>query len=514
MLSGMAAVYKQSMKRGDRMSITAALSQNAQSRGNTPALVCGSDSISWVGLDNVVHRLAGHLATNVASATIALHIRNSPALITLLLAVSRAGKEALLFDPDWPHETLKSILSRVPNALLMTHDAKLARAQSGVAVDEKCSFMALPDALGAPTTYTQLQEPDRSQAFYVGFTSGSTGLPKGYRRSHSSWLDGYAGEVEEFNLGSDDVVVVPGPMAHSLSPYAIVRALNAGATTHFFRKFGPRSIWRTIREARATVLYCVPTQLSVLLSFAESNVHENQPSVRLVMCTGSKVSPDQIPRVMRVFPNAEFVEFYGTSELGYVTIAKASENVPAASVGRAFPGVSISIRLSTGEPVEEGGSGLVYVQSPLRFMSYAYGGEGLERRVGDAFSAGDVGYLDSQGFLYLVGRDDRMVICGGKNVHPEEIEAVLLRHPLVARAAVFGMPDSLRGQFLVACLAFREAQQLTRSSLISYARERLEGYKVPRIYAAIRDWPEASSGKTHYAGLRRKVEMGEYDEVQ
>lgn len=483
------------------MSITAALTQHAQQQGKGTAIVFGEQRLSWQRLDEHVHRLAAHLAAIANGQPVVLHLQNSPALLLLFLATARAGLEAHLFDVTWPGATLQALLGCLADPLVMTHDEELASRYRGVHIDPSTGFDAVADQCGAPSVFGKVAEPVPAQPFYVGFTSGSTGLPKGYRRSHASWLDGFDGEVAEFGLNAGDVALVPGPMAHSLAPYAITRALNAGAKVIFGNQFTPRALSQLIEREQVSILYCVPTQLMLILSSLGKYSQSCLRSVRLILCTGSKWPAEETRRLKQTFPAAEFCEFYGASELGYLTLAKLSENIPANSVGRPFPGVQIMIFDQDGRELGPNERGLVYVKSPLVFMSYSYTAEGRERRIGDAVSVGDVGYIGDDGLLYLVGRADRMIISAGKNIHPEEIEDVLVRHPSISRAAVLATPDALRGERFFAVLKLKEAGTASGPQIMAFAREMLPLHKVPRRYVLLDDWPTTPAGKTDFAKL-------------
>jgi long-chain acyl-CoA synthetase len=220
-----------------------------------------------------------------------------------------------------------------------------------------------------------------------------------------------------------------------------------------------------------------------------------------VLSSGAKWFADALPDLRRLFPASRFAEFYGASELSFVTVAKDDEAVPPDSVGRAFPGVSVSIRDRAGRRLPPGRVGRVFVESPLLFSGYAVGGEDDLYRAGNAISVGDRGRLDADGFLYLVGREKRMIVTSGKNIFPEEIERVLESHPAVAAAAVLGMPDAKRGERLVAILSLRPCTRASPATLIAHLRRVLALYKVPRVYATVSAWPRTASGKSDFAAL-------------
>jgi long-chain acyl-CoA synthetase len=205
----------------------------------------------------------------------------------------------------------------------------------------------------------------------------------------------------------------------------------------------------------------------------------------------------------RLFPNARFAEFYGASETSFMTVAKADEHGPEASVGRAFSGALVSIRDRAGRPLPAGKTGYVFVESPFLFMNYACGETSDLLCHDGAMSVGDIGFLDPNGFLHLVGRASRKIVTSGKNVYPEEIERVLERHPAVAAAAVLGAPDGSRGERLIALVHERADAVVTCAELIAHLRKALPLYKVPRVYASVPDWPLTRSGKADFDGLRQ-----------
>ena len=180
--------------------------------------------------------------------------------------------------------------------------------------------------------------------------------------------------------------------------------------------------------------------------------------------------------------------------------------MPEGSVGRAFPGVDLSIRDARGRRLPAGRTGLVFVESAQNFLGYVLSDDDV-LRAGGAVSVGDRGFLDAQGFLHLTGRADRMVICSGRNVQPEEVERALERHSSIGNAAVIGVPEPTRGVRLVAFIQPRGAVP-DPAELIRYLRGALPPYKVPSRFAIVVDWPRTRSGKTDFAALRRIWDAG------
>ncbi|MCL2716244.1 MAG: AMP-binding protein [Alphaproteobacteria bacterium] len=497
--------------------IIATLSRHAGATPERLALISGDHRIRFAELHREVERVAGYLARTVPEGRgVALHLPNGAVLALLFLAACRAGREAQILDPAWPGASTRSVIATLAPALVVSQDAI-----SGIAgvrhhrIDPEASFADVAAALGAveaggfslPDPEVGVADPAPCTPFHVGFTSGSTGMPKGYRRHHRSWIESFRASNREFGIGADDSVLLPGPLTHSLFLYALGHGLHVGATVILCRQFRPTLVRHLVAEFAASVIYAVPTQLEMILE-AGNGGGECFPGVRWILSSGAKWQGRSMAKLRAQFPHAHFAEFYGASELSFVTVAKDSDACPADSVGRAFEGVDLSIRDHLGRQLPRGEAGLVFVASPFLFTEYACGEAGQLVRQGEALSVGDVGIVDASGFLHLVGRASRMIISSGRNVHPEEIERVLDCHPAIMASAVLGIADALRGERLTALLQLRPQATVTRADLIRHARSFLPLYKIPRRFALAPLWPLTSSGKSDFEALRSLFESG------
>lgn len=456
--------------------IGAALPARARAAPSSAALICDGDVLDRATL---VARI-GHLAREIGARTrpgdgVALDIGNSPLLVEMFLACAVSGRQALVYDTGWPAPYRQAIDAALSPALTVSEDWPAGEA------------VAFP----AP--------PSPDTPFYVGFTSGSTGLPKGYRRTHKSWIDSFTASAVEFGLGSDDVVMAPGGLSASLHLYGVVHALHIGARAVMMRLFHPRRALKLIEQHNVTALYVTPTQLQMLLEVADKPLQ----SLRKLMISGAKWRPETRAATIRLFPNAAIAEFYGASETSFITVAHSSENIPLGSVGRAVHGVRLRIRDAHGRDLPTGEAGAIWVGSTMLFQNYACGGGDEIQRDGDFMTVGDHGRLDENGFLYLHGREKRMLVTSGLNVYPEEVEAVLASLPGIDEAVVFGLPDELRGVELFAVLRgpFEEA------ALRANCRRLLPAAKIPRRFIALEDWPRTAGGKADLTALREIVEQ-------
>lgn len=497
--------------------LTTPLATHAASRPDASALVFPDEALNWAALHAAVEARAREIAA-LPPGGVALRLSNSAALIVLVLACARAGREAQVLDPAWPKATARVVLAELSPAVLVTECEADVGAGEGASEPPPTHLVPRPLRLAdlpplAPPRADPLPEPDPASPFYVGFTSGSTGSPKGYRRSQASWAASFAAERAEFGIGPDDTVAAPGHFTHSLFLYAVLASLHAGARVLALPRFRPDHALRRLKEERATVLYGVPTHYGLILERAERE-GVTLPALRLALASGAKWPASLTPRLAAVAPAALFAEFYGASELSFVALARADEAVPEGSVGRPFAGVEVVVRDRAGRRLPTGRRGLVHVASDLVFIDYACGESEDETclRRDREVSVGDAGWLDEAGFLHLCGRWRRMIVTSGKNVFPEEIERVVERRADVRAACVLGRPDARRGERLLGVVA-SEGEGPSRADLVASCRAHLALALVPQRWHRLDDWPMTGSGKTDFAAVARAVDEGRTREI-
>lgn len=390
------------------------------------------------------------------------------------LGVIASGRCAAMGDPQWP--------------------AGVARAVAG----------RLPLGSGAPAAATP-QSP-----FYVGFTSGSTGLPKGFMRHHRSWVESFRVSLQDFGVAAATRVLAPGRMSHSLFLFGALLGLWTGAGAVLQERFSAPRALDTLRAGGAPLLVAVPSQLVLMLQWAERRQLAPIEGVDLVLISGARWLRERTPALRRLFPRARIVEFYGASEASYVAWMDAEPGAPAQAVGRPFSNVDLHIGPDPrSAALPQGVPGLIWVRSPMLFMDYVNAADGTAAlREGDWLSVRDMGYVDDSGLLHLCGRENRMLVTQGKNLFPEEVEARLLAHPQVAQASLQGVADGLRGLRVQAVLQWQgDAPPPGALELAAWCRAVLEPYKAPRHWWVwVGDWPQTASGKTDHAAIARALQ--------
>ena len=427
----------------------------------------GHTSLTFAQLYSLVQQQAAALQARHAPATVFV----DDALGTIdqmvsFLAIITSGRCAAVSDPDWPDAVRQSVQS---------------------------AFSATP---------ADVETPHLNSPFYIGFTSGSTGMPKGFRRHHQSWTESLRICLDTFGAGAASCVLAPGRFSHSLFLFGMVLGLWSGAGVVVQDRFSASRMIDTLRSGRTPCLVAVPSQLLVLLELTARRHIAPIDGVRLILISGARWMRERTPDLQVLFPQARIVEFYGASETSFMAWMDADAHAPPQAVGRPFANVEIDIR----EPQRPLGTGQIFVRSPMLFMDYV----GLAPdqtaavRDGDWLSVRDMGYVDATGFLCLVGRENRMLVTQGKNLFPEEVEAVLITHPEVVNVSVQGVPDAIRGQQVVAMLQIKHSESRVRpnsAELAALCRAQLEGYKVPKRFLVCTDWPLTASGKTDHPAL-------------
>lgn len=457
--------------------VGAPIAEHARRCADETALVAGNDSLTWSDLAATVEAIAKHAAGKApAGARVVLDFKDPSDILVSLIAAVRTGQAAIIPDPNWS-EGLMNALKRVAEASLEPQD---------IEISDKSDHTLHP-------------EPEPEDAFYIGFTSGSTGYPKAFRRSHRSWLASFKAAEDAFGLSPQDRIMVPGGMSHSLHLFAAVHGLHLGATVHLVKRFSPRSVLTTMIERECTTLYATPTQMQLLCRAALAEGLEF-PALRRILISGSKVNENSRRVILDAFRGAEVFEFYGTSETSFIAARSSKEVIPAGSAGRIMPGVEAEVRHDDGAKCRAGENGVIWVKSDQLFDGYEFG-EDSETRFEDGWlTVGDCGWFDAEGFLFVNGRRKRMLVSAGVNVFAEEIERVLESLPEIEAAAAFGIDDELRGTRIVAVVS--TGSETSEAELRRACLQQLPSIKVPRRIFTVSQWPLTPGGKSDLLQLK------------
>ncbi|WP_416673094.1 AMP-binding protein [Egbenema bharatensis] len=480
---------------------------------------------------NQAERMAGLNPVLQNTVRIGLLLPNCPEFLEIFLGVTIAGGVAMVFDPKWTLDQVQQVIGRSAPALVFVASEWVAQIEKSFPNLPLICVPQRPEAEEAtaignirPKSQTpaakrqnlcsvtsEVSGRESSEAsntpFYVGFTSGTTGIPKGVVRSHQSWVNSFAASQIEFGTCAADRILVPGSLTHSLSLYTALECLNAGATLYLLPKFSAKAVLRLLDSQQITVLVAVP---ALLKPIAKQIISQTLtcPALRTVIAGGSKLDLSLRSELPLAFPTAEILEYFGALELSFISLATSREAVPPDSVGRSFQGVELSIRQLDGAgEAAIGEVGWVGVKSQMFSLGYLEQVESSESgyRVVDGWATvGDLGWQDAKGYLHLVGREQDMILSGGINIYPAEVETVLCSLPEVADAVVVGIPDGDRGQVVGAAIQWVGAP-LSRSELLHRLRTQLEPTKFPRYVITVDQFPTTSTGKVRRSVVREQI---------
>ncbi|WP_134701770.1 AMP-binding protein [Ammoniphilus sp. YIM 78166] len=478
------------------MLITDSLRTYSRSYPEKIALVDEEQCITYQELDRQIDGFARYLSSlGPMENKACLFMKNRIEFLTYFLGAARAGWIAVPLDPKWSKQELNQVMVSVqPKVLVVDKEwvdklpdlpqsTQIVFSQN-VPVEETCQ----PSHSVADTTL-----------FYMGFTSGTTGVPKGFVRSHRSWVKSFEGSAAEFGFTSEDVVCSPGALVHSTFLYAAVHALHIGATVILLEKFTPSKCIAAITQWKVSVLYMVPTMFEAInLELKDPRKQLEGNDIRAILSAGAKWSPESKRRVAQWFPQGDLYEFYGASELSFVAVIDLEGNKKKPdSVGRPFYRVEVSIRDEQGQDVPIGVVGKLFVRSDYLFAGY-YDNEAETQQVlvADGWATvHDMARQDHEGYIYLVGREKNMILYGGLNVYPEEVEKVIKLLPNVEDVAVLGKPDKYWGEKIVAAILLKPNATIPKQVIQNHCRKHLAPYKCPREIEFVKELPYTTSGK-------------------
>ena len=481
----------------------------------------GVTTITYGQLEETVLRTMGYLrAKGVKEGDrVALQLPKCLPFVYFHLAVMRLGAISLPLNSGYPAHELCYFLQDA-DARLLFADARmrpslgslpggLPAIEEVVYLDELSdeSFKALISGY-QPADWADIPVPQNPDATCLMiYTSGTTGRPKGAELTHGNLTANLDSLHEAWGWQEDDVLlhILPTFHVHGLI-VALHGALNAGATTVMLPKFDPEHTLQTLCARKCTVLMGVPAIHRRLVNAADAARYDLS-HVRLIT-SGSDRLPDDLFRQFETTFGHVLLERYGMSETGMLISNPLQGERRIGSVGQPLPGVAVRIvQPETEEPLPESQVGAVQVRGKNVFKGYWR----QPQKTADAFTpdgwfrTGDLGLREPDGYITLKGRSRDLIISGGYNVYPPEVELVLAKHPAVQASAVIGCPDDDWGEKVVAVIILHPHAEVTAEDIIAHCRAYLVNYKVPRRIIFVADLPRNSLGKIQRARLQQEL---------
>ncbi|CAM4382694.1 Long-chain-fatty-acid--CoA ligase [Mycobacterium basiliense] len=497
-------------------------SLNARRHPDRAACIDEEGEFSYRQLDEAAHAVAnGLLAKGVrAGDGVAILARNHRWFLIANYGAARAGARIILLNSEFSGPQIKEVSAR-EGARLIIYDDEYTKAVSK-AEPELGKLRALgvnPDADGpsGSTDETLADLIARSStspapkagkhASIIILTSGTTGTPKGANRSTPPTLAPVGGILSHVPFKANEVTSLPAPMFHALGYLHATLAMFLGSTLVLRRKFKPPLILEDIETYRATSMVVVPVMLSRILDTVEKmDKKPNLSSLKIVFVSGSQLGAELASRALKDLGPVIY-NMYGSTEIAFATIAGPQDlERNAATVGPVVKGVKVKILDDNGNELPQGEVGRIFVGNAFPFEGYTGGGH--KQIIDGLMSSGDVGYFDEHGLLYVSGRDDEMIVSGGENVFPAEVEDLISGHPDVVEATAIGVDDKEWGARLRAFVVKKPDADLDEETVKHYVRDHLARYKVPREVVFLDELPRNPTGKI----LKRELREIEVDQ--
>ncbi|HEY4238430.1 MAG TPA: AMP-binding protein [Kofleriaceae bacterium] len=483
---------------------------------------CGVRRMTWGEMDAACNRLAQALVARGVrgGARVAIMLPNGIEYLLAQQALARLGATAVQIGYRLKAGEIAYILANAEPVATIAHaeylpqlrEARAAGTASGGALIAVGGRLAeIGDAAdwdralaAAPPTVPAKQRGGDGGGIIV-YTSGTTGKPKGANRSwKQTGFESVADMLLQMQMRADDRHLVVCPLYHSAAPAFVAIEFALGATCVLMNHFDPEAALALIERERITCTFMVPTMLVRITNLPRETIAKyDTSSLRWIMSGAAPLATDTARRTMELFGPILW-NFYGSTETGLVTLAGPGDHVTRpGTIGRAMRGNQIRLLDDAGHEVAPGEIGELYARNSTMISGYHNNAEataGAQRE--GFFSVGDLGRVDADGYYFLESRKHDMVISGGVNIYPREIEDHLHTHPGILEAAVIGVPDPEWGETLRAYVVPRPGAELTEADVVDYCRQHLADYKRPRKVVFLGELPRNQTGKVLKRELR------------
>jgi fatty-acyl-CoA synthase len=490
---------------------------NARKTPHRTAIIDDEGSMTFAELNDATNAVAnGLLAMGVRGGDgVAILARNHRWFLLANYACGRVGARIILLNTEFSGPQIRDVSAREGAKVIIYDDeytdaVKLAETPigklralstnpdadkpSGSSDETLAELIARSSAEPAPKA--------TKRSSIIILTSGTTGTPKGANRHAPPTLAPIGGVLSAVPFKAGEVTSLPSPMFHALGYLPATIAMTLGSTLVLHRRFKPATVLADVAEHKVTAIVVVPVMLSRMLDALETmDPTPDLSSLRIIFASGSQLGAELATRAMREIGPVVY-NLYGSTEIAFVSIARPEDLLKnPATVGPTIRGVKVKILDEHGHELPRGQVGRIFVGNFFPFEGYTGGGS--KEVIDGLMSSGDVGYFDDDGLLYVSGRDDEMIVSGGENVFPAEVEDLISGHPDVIEATALGVEDKDFGQRLRAFVVLREQAELTEDAIKDYVRDHLARYKVPREVIFLAELPRNPTGKILKRELRQ-----------
>ncbi len=496
-------------------SVTLGFAIAARRCPDRPGLIDERGTLTWSQLDQRANSLASGLqARQPPPRTIGIMCRNHRGFVTALIAADRLGADVILLNTSFAGPALADVAGREDLDLVvydeefapLVDQALASRPDTGRILgwtdsEQDARGVTIEALIAAHAGRRPTGSSSRSRV--VLLTSGTTGTPKGARSTSGGGAAELKGILDRIPWRAEEVTVVAAPMFHAWGYSQLIFAAFMATTIVTRRRFDAEATLQLVDHHRATGLVVVPVMLDRIMELPDEVRRRHAcRSLRFVTASGSRMRADVVTAFMDQFGDVIYNNYNATEAGMIATATPADLRAAPDTAGRPADGTEVRILDDDFGRVPDGEVGQIFVRSATLFDGYTSGT--TKDFAGDFMASGDMGYVDAAGRLFVVGRDDEMIVSGGENVYPIEVERVLVKHPAVAEVSVVGVDDEQYGQRLVAFVVAR-LPTVTAEELQAYVRDNLANYKVPRDVRLLDELPRNATGKILRADLRARA---------
>jgi fatty-acyl-CoA synthase len=467
--------------------------------GAYPAIADERGELTYTEFDEAVNRIANAFRARLAPGdTVGILCRNHRGPLIVAFAASRAGVNAVWLNTAFSARQAAEVANR-EGVDLLVHDLEFTdlvadiEARRGTFVTDIDSASDDLDALAANASPKAPPGPAKPGKIIL-LTSGTTGTPKGAPRAEPRSFILPGGLLERLPMRAREATIIGPPLFHGTGLLIAIMTIALGSKLVLRRKFEAEQLVADIERHKATTVCVVPVMLQRVLGLGDDTVRSyDTTSLRAIFCAGSQL-PAAVATAAQDLLGEVVYNLYGSTEVALATMATPSDIREApTSVGKPMLGCRIKIFDDNGHQVPAPGTGRIFVGAATQFEGYT--GGGTKEFIDGLMASGDVGHFDDKGRLYIDGRDDDMIVSGGENVFPAEVEELLVTHPAIVEASAIGVDDEEFGKRLRAFVVTVKDTEVSEAEVKQFVKDNLARYKVPREVVFLDELPRNPTGK-------------------
>ncbi|HWP95553.1 MAG TPA: long-chain-fatty-acid--CoA ligase [Syntrophomonadaceae bacterium] len=502
------------------MNISTLVKKHASIQPHTQAVIAGDNgtAFSWLELDKVINKLGNALvALGIKKGdVVSVYLPNSPEFLFVYFATTRIGAIILPFNVLFKTGEISYILKNSRAKVLIGTSTEVEK--NLIKVKDQFPHLETIITMGQPVTgcldfdslliesseNLEIIDCNPEDLATLVYTSGTSGHPKGAMLSHSN-LEAI-GTLSSLALliNDKDLLLTGAPFCHICFVLSVLGPFHAGAGIVTMSRFSPDIALQLINHYQITHFSGVPTMFIYMLQQFDEQKYD-LTSLRLVHCAGAPMPVAYITEIEQKF-RVNFCELYGATETSSVISYNRLGHGRNGSIGQPAYGIQIKVVNESGHELQPGETGEFLVKGPGIFRGYWEMPEATEAAFdGEWYRTGDLGKYDKDGYLYIVDRLKDMIVCGGYNVYPRELEDIIYQNPKILEAAVLGHKDPMKNEVPKAYIALKENEKMTEEELIDFCKERMASYKVPHIIEFLPELPKSPSGKILKRALKQTV---------